>query len=448
MASPGTLPRIAFLDLLFNWPPMGGCWVDLKEIMTGLARRGFEVKLWTPVWTDYFPRGDIKEPLPFPVEKIHFNRFTFNAYHIRKRFGPSVKAWNPDIVFLGEGYQLKPHLLDLFSRDYPTFYRVYAYDLNCLNLHYWLYKENRICDGGFLTDPKRCHRCWHPSVASFPVRLFDLALGRPEVHPKLHFTHEYAAALAFTSWYRKNLPKWLARAESVIVYNEFTARFFRGVTDRIKVIPSGVDVSRFQPKDWSVANDRPVVFFPGRVNDDLKGFDLLLEACRKLRAEGIDLELQVTAPKGPGLKEDWVTYLGWLSQDQMPEAYRKADIVAVPSIWVEPFGITTLEAMAAGAPVVGSRTGGIAETLVDGETGLHFEAGNAGQLAEALKRLLLSPELRRSLGEGGRKRAESVYDWDHVIDKYYAEPFRELLSTKGGGEVRGSKTPQGGSAQQ
>jgi glycosyltransferase involved in cell wall biosynthesis len=423
------LPRIAFIDLAFHWPPTGGCWVDLKEIMTGLARRGFEVKLWTPVWTDYFCRGVIDDSLPFPIEQIYFSRFTFNGYHLRKRFGPAVRAWKPDIVFLAEGYQLKHHLLDHFSNDFPTYCRFYAYDLNCLNLHYWLYHENRICDGGFLTDPKRCHRCWHPGW-SFMHRLYQIVRQEPDEHPNLHFTQEYAAALAFTSWYRKNIPKWLARAESLIVYNEFTAQFFRPITNRVQVVPSGVDTRRFQMRDGSQSNPRPVVLFPGRIYDQLKGFGVLLEACRKLRAEGLDFELQVTAPHGIEETEDWIKNLGWLSQERVPAIYAQADIAVVPSIWVEPFGITTLEGMAAGVPVVGSRIGGIAETLVDGETGLHFEAGNVDQLAGALRKLLLDPSLRLRLGEGGRRRAVDLYDWDRVVERYYAEPFIKVCQQR------------------
>jgi glycosyltransferase involved in cell wall biosynthesis len=146
-----------------------------------------------------------------------------------------------------------------------------------------------------------------------------------------------------------------------------------------------------------------------------------------LRAQGYDFELRITATFEMHLEEEWIKNLGWISQDKVPELYREVDIVVVPSIWVEPFGITTLEAMASGVPVVGSRIGGIAETLVDGETGLHFEAGNVEQLTLALKRLLDSPDLRQQLGRGGRKRAVEVYDWERVVEKYYAEPFLECF---------------------
>lgn len=423
------LPRIAFIDLAFNWPPVGGCWVDLKEVISGLQKRGFEVRLFSPVWTDYYPRGDFRTELPFPITKIHFSRFTFNAYHLRKRFGQAVREWGPDLVFLGEGYHLKGHLLDHFSQDFPTYCRFYAYDSNCLNLHYWLYDEERVCDGGFLTDPARCHRCWHPGL-TFSKRLVKIALGYPDRHPELHFTHEYAAALAFTPWYRKQLPKWLARAEELIVYNEFTARFFRPLTDRVRVVPAGIDTRRFTPGS-PPNNLKPVILVPGRINDELKGFETVRQACGQLRAEGYDFEVRITAAYEMNVPEEWIQNLGWVAQDKMPSLYHNADIAIVPSLWVEPFGITTLEAMASGLPVVGSRIGGIAETIVDGVTGLHFEPGNASDLAVALRKVLDSPDLRRSLGEAGRRRAEEVYNWDHVVDKFYAQPFEECYQRGG-----------------
>jgi len=420
------MPRVAFVDLTFNWPPVGGCWVDLKEVISGLARRGFEVKLFVPVWTDYYPRGRIEGDLPFPVERIHFSRFTFNAYHLRKRFGKAVHDWKPDVVFLGDGYHLKPHLLDRFSKEYPVWCRFYAYDVNCLNLHYWLYGEGRICDGGFMSDPKRCHRCWHPGH-SLLKRIGRIGLGLPDRHPEQHFTHEYLASLAFTNWYRKRLPRWLAKANRLVVYNEFIADFFRPFSDRVHVHPSGVDTKKFTPSRNPRNGDKPVILVPGRVNDELKGFDTVKKACERLREEGLDFEVRITAAFEMRFEEDWIKNLGWVDQDELPGLYQDADIAVVPSLWVEPFGITTLEAMASGLPVVGSRIGGIAETLVDGETGIHFTPGSVDGLAEAFKTLLGSELLRRQYGEAGRRRALEVYDWDVIVDKYYAEPLSQIL---------------------
>jgi glycosyltransferase involved in cell wall biosynthesis len=84
------------------------------------------------------------------------------------------------------------------------------------------------------------------------------------------------------------------------------------------------------------------------------------------------------------------------------------DVAAVPS-HVEPLGNATLEAMASGRPVVGSRVGGIPEMIIDNETGFLIEPGNAGSLAGALRRLIEDSALRVRFGHAGRARAESAF---------------------------------------
>ena len=85
------------------------------------------------------------------------------------------------------------------------------------------------------------------------------------------------------------------------------------------------------------------------------------------------------------------------------------DIVVVPSIQPEPFGCVVIEAMAAGTPVIGSRCGGIAEQIVDGESGLLFCPGDAEDLAEALHRMLIDPELREHAATEGRRRVRNKF---------------------------------------
>ena len=145
--------------------------------------------------------------------------------------------------------------------------------------------------------------------------------------------------------------------------------------------------------------------------------------CQRLYQMGYDFEVRITTTCEIPTHDPWIHNLGWVSQDRVPSLYQEADIVIVPSIWVEPFGITTLEAMSSGLPVVGSRIGGIAETIVHGQSGLHFEPGNSEQLCALLRGLLESSDLRHRLGEEARRRAVEQYDWDQVVDRHYIQPF-------------------------
>jgi glycosyltransferase involved in cell wall biosynthesis len=85
------------------------------------------------------------------------------------------------------------------------------------------------------------------------------------------------------------------------------------------------------------------------------------------------------------------------------------DILVVPSLWEEPFGLVAVEGMARGLPVVVTRSGGLAETVLDGETGF-VVAKEAGPLRDALARLVSDPALRRRMGEAGKRRAEERHN--------------------------------------
>lgn len=121
-----------------------------------------------------------------------------------------------------------------------------------------------------------------------------------------------------------------------------------------------------------------------------------------------------------------VHFLGDIPRSQMGAVYSAADIVCVPSVWDEPFGMVACEAMAAGKPVVASAVGGIPEIVVDGETGLLAPPGDETALAEAILALANNPPLRTRMGQGGRERA-ALFTWEASARKLDAI-YDELLS--------------------
>jgi glycosyltransferase involved in cell wall biosynthesis len=112
-------------------------------------------------------------------------------------------------------------------------------------------------------------------------------------------------------------------------------------------------------------------------------------------------------------------------QQRLPRHYWDTDITVVPTIAQEGLSRTSVEAMAAGRPVVASRIGGLPFTVVDGVTGLLCEPGDPGDLARKLEALLDDSDLRRRMGLAGRRRFEEEFTWDVVTEKYY----RPLLSS-------------------
>lgn len=419
-------PRIAFVDLTFNWPPAGGSWIDGYHVMAGLKERGAAVCLFVPDFQSYYPRGAIRQSLPFDKVLIPFNRFTFNFKTVMRRFRKAVEEFQPDLIFLLDGYYMKNHLLTAFGPE-RCFLRFYAYELHCINLHYYRYLEGRICSGGYLENPRECHRCWFRRVPA-AVRALQIAAGFKDRHPTLHFSQEYLASGAFSESYREKLLGNLARLRGAIVYNDFMRGQLSPYVKDISVIPSGVDSVHFAPGTPRGNEDGPVrIFLPGRANDALKGLPVLIEAGDILAREGLRFEVHYTAAMNCPASRSWLINRGWIEPNALPDLYREMDIAAAPSTWIEPFGITALESMACEIPVVASRIGGLAQTTVDETTGLLVEPGNAHALADALRRLIENPEWRRSLGQAGRARVLEQYDWNTILNRYYVPLVENAL---------------------
>jgi len=197
---------------------------------------------------------------------------------------------------------------------------------------------------------------------------------------------------------------------------------------RLEVIPCGVDVQHYRP-DGAVAarTARPRFLYVGRIVPR-KGIGNAITALAEVpEAELViaggpdpaDLRLDPEVGRLKALASalgvgDRVRFLGRVAKSGLPSLYRSADAaVCVP--WYEPFGIAPVEAMACGVPVVATAVGGLADTVVDGVTGIHIPPRRPDMVAAALRTLLADPELRRSLGAAGRKRATARYAMDRVV---------------------------------
>ena len=160
------------------------------------------------------------------------------------------------------------------------------------------------------------------------------------------------------------------------------------------------------------------VLFLGRL-EYRKGIDVLIAALQRLLPEFphvmVDIVGEEVAEFGKTFKAQYlelaagmpwarqVTFHGRVAQELLGEYLEGCDIFVAPSRF-ESFGLIYLEAMMYGKPCVGTDIGGIAEVVIDGETGILVKAGDPNSLIEALRRLILSKELRSQLGEQGRRR--------------------------------------------
>ena len=215
---------------------------------------------------------------------------------------------------------------------------------------------------------------------------------------------------------------------------------------KVVTVHNGIDLSRWKAVDdaelvrgLGIDPDRPSVVFVGRITRQ-KGLPYLLRAAALLPRD-VQLVLCAGAPDTPeimaevqagvaALQEErsgvvWIDRL--LSQHELSAVLTQATTFVCPSVY-EPLGIVNLEAMACGAPVVGTATGGIPEVVDDGVTGrlVPIEQLQDGtgtpidpekfvrDLAATLTEVVSDPVAARAMGEAGRRRAESEFGWDRI----------------------------------
>jgi len=193
----------------------------------------------------------------------------------------------------------------------------------------------------------------------------------------------------------------------------------KGCGRPITVVPqTGIDPDDFRPADDHRTSRRPfTVGYAGRLVPE-KGVDLLVRAVAALPGDAV-LEIVGAGPEHDallGLARDCglgarVAIRPWLASADMPQWYRSIDVLVLPSRtrpnWTEQFGRVLVEAMASGVPVIGSATGEIPDVIADG--GLIVEEDDLDGMKEALLRLARDPELRRALGDRGRRRVLDHY---------------------------------------
>jgi len=221
-------------------------------------------------------------------------------------------------------------------------------------------------------------------------------------------------------------------------------------TNKIDIIPPGVDISRFYPIPPDEAKEyigvlpcQKVVLFVGRI-EPLKGIDTLMKAIALLREQGVivclaiiggdpELNSSVDTDEMSRLRamrediglNDLVAFLGKRAQDSLPYYYSAAEAVVVPSHY-ESFGMVALEAMSCGTPVVASQVGGLAFLVKDGKTGFTVPVDNPDLLANKLSLLIRDPRLRQEMSKSAIEEAQA-YSWDKIAIRML-ELYKRVLS--------------------
>ena len=257
---------------------------------------------------------------------------------------------------------------------------------------------------------------------------------------KTPFVTTYHGAYSGLKGLKRKYNSIMASGDMVIANSRWMAEHIAEVhglsANQIMIIPRGVDFDTFDPEKisadrraqirsaWGLGpeNKRCVLFFPARLTE-WKGQKLALEALSLMTPEEHD-QLVLVMTGEAKRKSSYITELNDLIRkyglldatrvlghcEDMPAALSASDIVLAPSIRPEAFGRTAAEAAAMGRPVIAADHGGARETVVDGETGARFTAGNAQALTGAIRSLIsVGPATRDTMGQNGRQHVEQHF---------------------------------------
>jgi glycosyltransferase involved in cell wall biosynthesis len=263
----------------------------------------------------------------------------------------------------------------------------------------------------------------------------------------------------------------LAMADAVVTCSDYvTQRWqerFMGFRERIHTVGNGVDLERFTPpEDAPDDSSQRHVLYVGRVSPE-KGVHILARAFERVLDELPELRLSVIGSAGllpqsqlalldddphiAALTEFYgrgvfgrlakqviharrsyveairasvspaararIHFHGPLDYIDLPALYRRASLLALPSLCAEPFGLPLAEAAASGLPVVASRTGGIPGIVEHGKTGLLVERGDVQGLARAMASLLQDPEQLAGMRRASRLSAEARFGWNRAAQR-------------------------------
>jgi len=270
----------------------------------------------------------------------------------------------------------------------------------------------------------------------------------PRIKIVLHMHIEWLTQLD-----RIMIERRLREVDLVIGCSKYITEKVRGCfpqfAKRCQTIYNGVDVNHFvcRKENMTKQNDIKRLLFVGRVSPE-KGLHVLLDALKKVVERYPKAHLEIVGPlSGRASFESIValsrddkvsdlasfyygnsslSYLTHLQRQilaldiannvtfagfvpQLVNFYQDADVLILPSVWNEPFGMVIVEAMATELPVIATRGGGIPEIVEDAKTGLLVERGVASSLAEAILCLLSDEDLRKSMGKAARRRAIELF---------------------------------------
>jgi glycosyltransferase involved in cell wall biosynthesis len=380
------------MKLLFvheRFGALAGAEANVLVTAAELKRRGHRVGIahgrgtgrGESVWNEVFP-----------------NRFALPDSQSSEATHEALRAFEPDAVYVHKIADLRV-IETLVASGVPLVRMVHDHDLYCMRSYKYHYFSRNICTRG--VSPYCVFPCGafiaRSSESGFPVKWVSYNAKKREIRLNQRFHR-----LIVNSHYM--------RAE--LIRNGFAP-------DKIELhvpVPRGADsLTR------SSFSDRNLIVYAGQIVRG-KGVDVLLESLAQVRVpfecvilgdgnhrnfcEELSGRLRLT---------DRVHFKGYVPPDEVKNYYRECSVVAMSSVWPEPFGMVGIEAMRYALPVVAFDAGGIKEWLIDGYNGFLVPWMDRTQYAARVEELLQNKTLARAMGERGLQLVSDQYDFEKYI---------------------------------
>jgi len=413
--------RILFLTNFYLVHGSGGEGQSCQQVVEGLKQRGHTTLVLTSMHgTNNVPveaEGTYQslylemDLVPLRHSITFFTKRKAREKHNLQVFERVLQQFDPDIIFIWGMWNLPNSLPAFAEATYPhkVVYRFATYWPTLPSQHefYW-------------RTPGRNWYSWLPKQVLGQIAL--AMLTKQAQQAPLTFRHAICVSAA---------------VRDVLVE--------AGVpVSHARVIRTGLDLEHYlnsgkqnQPhhKDQNLN-----LLYAGRIYPE-KGIDTVIKAMitllhsqgkREIRLSlagsgSVEYENQLRQLVNQAGLTDYVSFLGWVQPEEMPELLRKFDVLVLPSIWPEPFARVVLEGMVSGLVVIATPTGGTTEILTDGENGLLFAAGDAEDLAQKIICLATDPKLRRRLALAGQQTVIERFTKTKMMDEiesYLQEVFR------------------------
>jgi glycosyltransferase involved in cell wall biosynthesis len=306
----------------------------------------------------------------------------------------AIRGFGPDVMHVHNFFAMfSPAIYDAAAASHiPVVQTLHNFRITCAN-------------GQLSRDGAPCERC----ISGSPYNAVRFRCYRGS----------YAGSLALARMiaFHRRERTWQTKISRFIVLSEFArSRFISaGVpAEKIVVKPNGA-------ADCGARDQAPGkgVLFVGRLSRE-KGVHILIEAAKlggypvRIVGDGpLRTQLEACAPPN-------VTFVGYLSHDDVITEMRRARCVAIPSVCYENSPIALVEAYSVGVPVVGPRLGSIIELVEEGVTGFQFASGKVEELNRALKCLIDNPALASQMGHASRQRYLEQFTPDRILSKLEA----------------------------